>query len=412
MRSMWKGAVSFGLVSIGVKMYSATEEKDVSFHQVRRSDGSRVRYRRVAEADGEEVQYADIAKGYTLDNGETVILTDADFADLPLPTTRALDVLQFVPLEQVDPIYFNKSYYLEPEKSATKPYVLLRDALERSGMVAVVKVAIRTREQLATLRVRDGVIVLETMLWPDEIRKPDFAFLDEDVQVRAPEQNMADSLVASMAGEFDADEYTDEYRAALQQVIDAKAEGRQVLDAPADTSAGPANVVDLMAALRASVDAAKARRGEGGSAGATRQTTSAGGSPVAAGSAAESAAQVRAKAAKKSTTSTATKSTTSTATKSTNDAAATKSTNDAAATKSATAAAKSATRAAAKAPAAKVAAAPARKAKKASAQKAPAKRAPAGKVTAGKVTGGTGAGGSAARATAAKKTAEATRRSA
>ena len=195
-----------------------------------------------------------------MDNGETVILTDADFADLPLPTTRTLDVLQFVPLEQVDPIYFNKSYFLEPEKSATKPYVLLRDALERSEMVAVVKVAIRTREQLATLRVRDGVIVLETMLWPDEIRTPDFAFLDEDVQVRAPEQKMADSLVASMAGDFDADEYTDEYREALQQVIDAKAEGREVVDAPADTSSGPANVVDLMAALRASVDAAKARR--------------------------------------------------------------------------------------------------------------------------------------------------------
>jgi DNA end-binding protein Ku len=264
MRSMWKGAVAFGLVSIGVKMYSATEEKDVSFHQVRRSDGSRIRYRRVAEADGEEVQYADIAKGYQLDNGETVILTDADFADLPLPTTRALDVLQFVPLEQVDPIYFNKSYFLEPEKSAAKPYVLLRDALERSGMVADVKVAIRTREQLATLRVRDGVIVLETMLWPDEIRTPDFAFLDEDITVRAPEEKMADSLVASMAGDFDAAEFTDEYRDALMKVIDAKAEGREVVDAPGDTSSGPANVVDLMAALRASVDAAKARRGEGG----------------------------------------------------------------------------------------------------------------------------------------------------
>src|ERR1700712_1263881 len=289
MRSMWKGAVSFGLVSIGVKMYSATEEKDVSFHQVRRSDGSRIRYRRVAEADGEEVQYADIAKGYTLDNGETVILTDADFADLPLPTTRTLDVLQFVPLEQVDPIYFNKSYFLEPEKSATKPYVLLRDALERSEMVAVVKVAIRTREQLATLRVRDGVIVLETMLWPDEIRTPDFAFLDEDVQVRAPEQKMADSLVASMAGDFDAEEYTDEYREALQKVIDAKAEGREVVEAAADTSSGPANVVDLMAALRASVDAAKARRGESGAnAGST-----------AAKSTAEAAAKSPAKAAAK-----------------------------------------------------------------------------------------------------------------
>src|SRR6201995_4875455 len=145
MRSIWKGSVSFGLVSIGVKLYSAPEEKDVSFHQVRRSDGSRVRYKRVAEADGEEVAYADIAKGYQLSSGETVVLTDDDFADLPLPTARVVDVLQFVPLEQIDPIYFAKSYYLEPEKTAVKPYVLLREALESSGMAGVVKVAIRSR---------------------------------------------------------------------------------------------------------------------------------------------------------------------------------------------------------------------------------------------------------------------------
>jgi DNA end-binding protein Ku len=345
MRSMWKGAVSFGLVSIGVKMYSATEEKDVSFHQVRRSDGSRIRYRRVAEADGEEVQYADIAKGYTLDNGETVILTDADFADLPLPTTRTLDVLQFVPLEQVDPIYFNKSYFLEPEKSATKPYVLLRDALERSEMVAVVKVAIRTREQLATLRVRDGVIVLETMLWPDEIRTPDFAFLDEDVQVRAPEQKMADSLVASMAGDFDAEEYTDEYREALQKVIDAKAEGREVVEAAADTSSGPANVVDLMAALRASVDAAKARRGE-----------SSGGSASTATSADKSSAKAASKSAPKSPAKTTAKSTakSTAATKTPAKAAAKKATKSAPAKKTAArTATKTASKSSARKPAAK-----------------------------------------------------------
>ncbi len=262
MRSMWKGAVSFGLVSIPVKMYSATEERDVSFHQVRRSDGSRVRYRRVAEADGAEVAYSDIAKGYTLDSGETVILTDDDFAELPLPTTHALDVLQFVPLEQVDPIYFNKSYYLEPEKSASKPYVLLREALQRSGMVAVVKVAIRTREQLATMRVRDDVIVLETMLWPDEIRTPDFAFLDEDISLREPELAMADALVASMSGEFQPEEFSDDYRDALMQVIEAKATGVAMVETPDTTSSSGGNVVDLMAALRASVDAAKQRRGE------------------------------------------------------------------------------------------------------------------------------------------------------
>src|ERR1700712_5022366 len=187
MRSMWKGAVSFGLVSIGVKMYSATEERDVSFHQVRRSDGSRIRYKRVAEADGEEVQYADIAKGYSMPTGEVVVLTDEDFADLPLPTARVVDVLQFVPLDQVDPIYFAKSYYLEPEKSALKPYVLLRQALEDSGMAGLVKVALRNREQLAVLRVREDVIVMETMIWPDEVRAAEFGFLNEDITVRPQE---------------------------------------------------------------------------------------------------------------------------------------------------------------------------------------------------------------------------------
>lgn len=259
MRSIWKGSVSFGLVSIGVKLYSATEERDVSFHQVRRSDGSRIRYKRVAEADGDEVAYADIAKGYELPGGETVVLSDEDFADLPLPTARVVDVLQFVPGEQIDPIYFAKSYYLEPEKTAVKPYVLLRDALDASGQVGLVKVAIRNREQLATLRVRDGVIVLETMIWPDEIRQPDFAFLDADVELRPQERSMADSLVASMSGDFDPGGYTDDYRIALQAVIDAKVEGREVVEPEAPAPAAD-NVVDLMSALRASVEAAKAGR--------------------------------------------------------------------------------------------------------------------------------------------------------
>ncbi len=263
MRSIWKGTVSFGLVSIGVKLYSATEERDVSFHQVRRSDGSRIRYRRVAEADGEEVAYGDIAKGYQLANGETVVLTDEDFADLPLPTAKVVDVLQFVPLEQIDPIYFNRSYYLEPERNAVKPYVLLRDALEGSGAAGLVKVAIRNREQLATLRVREGVIVLETMIWPDEIRAPEFAFLDEDVELRAQERQMASSLVESMSGDFDPTAYTDDYRVALQEMIDAKVAGREVVE-PEQAEPRADNVVDLMAALRASVDAAKHGRGEAG----------------------------------------------------------------------------------------------------------------------------------------------------
>jgi DNA end-binding protein Ku len=260
MRSIWKGSVAFGLVSIGVKMYAATEERDVSFHQVRRSDGSRIRYKRIAEADGEEVAYADIAKGYPLPSGEVVVLTDEDFADLPLPTARVVDVLQFVPLEQVDPIYFAKSYYLEPEQNAVKPYVLLREALEDSGMVGLVKVAIRNREQLAVLRVREDVIMLETMIWPDEVRAAEFGFLDDDITIRPPESKMAASLVASMAGDFDPTQFTDEYREALESVIEAKVEGREVVQAAEPETSGGGEVVDLMAALRASVDAAKRGR--------------------------------------------------------------------------------------------------------------------------------------------------------
>jgi DNA end-binding protein Ku len=262
-RSIWKGAISFGLVTIPVKLYSATEQKDVSFHQVRRSDGSRIRYKRVSQADGEEVPYGEIAKGYELANGETVVLTDEDFADLPLTTSRAIDVLQFVPLEQVDPIFFEKSYYIEPDKAGAKPYVLLRDALEESGKVAVVKVALRNRESLATLRVREGVFVLETMLWPDEVRKPDFSFLDEDIDVRPQELAMAGSLIETLSGDFDPSEYKDSYREALQEVIEAKIAGHEVKQ-PEQAQPTSGTVVDLMAALRASVEAAKAGRSGGG----------------------------------------------------------------------------------------------------------------------------------------------------
>jgi DNA end-binding protein Ku len=262
MRAIWKGAVSFGLVSIAVKLFSATEEKDIRFHQVHRTDGGRIRYKRTCSACGEEVTYDDIAKGYDLGGGELVILTDEDFADLPLSTSHAIDVLEFVPAEQVDPILYAKAYYLEPEGQATKPYVLLRDALSDAERVAIVKVALRQREQLATLRVRDGVLVLNTMMWPDEIRTPDFGFLDDDIEVRPPELAMAGSLIDSMAGEFDPDEYSDNYRAALQEVIDAKVEGREIVS-PEEPEAAPTAAVDLMAALKASVDRARAARGEG-----------------------------------------------------------------------------------------------------------------------------------------------------
>lgn len=261
MRTIWKGAISFGLVTIPVKLYSATQEQDVSFHQVHRDDGGRIKYQRVCSVDGQQVAYADIAKGYELPTGEVVVLTDEDFADLPLVTSKTVEVLQFVPLDQVDPMYFDSSYYLEPEDLGVKPYVLLRDALDRSARVALVKVALRQRERLACLRSKGGVLVLETMLWPDEIRAPEFGFLSDDVTARPQELAMAESLIDALAGDFDPTEYHDEYRAALQQVIEAKVEGREVV-APAAQATEEGAVVDLMAALRASVEAAQRARGE------------------------------------------------------------------------------------------------------------------------------------------------------
>ncbi|HEV2890955.1 MAG TPA: Ku protein [Frankiaceae bacterium] len=259
MRSIWKGAISFGLVSIPVKLYSATEERDIAFRQVHREDGGRIRYQRVCTTCDKEVQYADIAKGYEMSDGSIVVLTDEDFDAVPITTNRMIDVVQFVPLESLDPIYFSKSYYLEPEKAGIKPYVLLARALEESGKVAVVKVALRQREALAAVRVRDGVFVLETMLWPDEVREPAFGFLDDDVEVRSQELAMAGTLIESLSGEFDPEEHHDRYREALEEVIEAKVTGHEIVAPSAKPEEGGA-VVDLMAALRASVDAAKAGR--------------------------------------------------------------------------------------------------------------------------------------------------------
>jgi DNA end-binding protein Ku len=261
MRAIWKGAVSFGLVSISIKLYSATEEKTIRFHQVHAADGGRIRYQRVCSICGKQVGYDEIAKGYDLGGGEEVVLTDDDFAELPLATSHAIDVLEFVPAEQVDPILYAKTYYLEPEENATKPYVLLRDALTDSDRVAIVKVALRQREQLATLRVRDEVLVLHTMLWPDEVRTPDFDFLDGDVRIRQQELAMATSLIDTMTADFDPEEFTDNYREALQEVIDAKVAGREVTQTP-EEGGKPTAAVDLMAALSASVEAARSARGE------------------------------------------------------------------------------------------------------------------------------------------------------
>jgi DNA end-binding protein Ku len=259
MRSMWKGAISFGLVTVPVKLYTATEQRDVSFRQVHVKDGGRIHFRRVCSVDGEEVPFADVAKGYELPDDEMVVLTDEDLAHLPLPTARSIEVLNFSPADQVDPILWNRSYYVEPEPAGTRAYVLLREALDRTGKVAVTKVALRQRESLAVLRSHDGVLVLETMLWPDEIRAADFPFLDQDIDVRAQELRMATSLVDSMTEDFEPDQYHDEYRVALEQLVAARVEGREVTPSPEPAAdEEPASLLD---ALQASLDAATKGRG-------------------------------------------------------------------------------------------------------------------------------------------------------
>ncbi len=255
MRAMWKGTISFGLVTIPIKLYAATETKNVSFRQVHAADGGRIQYKRVCTIDGDEVPYSDIAKGYELDNGDMVVLTSEDMAQLPLSSSHTIDVMEFVPLESVDPLYYDKGYYLEPDKAAAKPYVLLRDALADSGKVAIVKIAIRQRESLALLRVTEDVLVLQTMLWPDEVRNPDFGFLDEEEpDVRPDEMSMAGMLIESLSSEvFEPDKHHDEYREAVLSLVQAKAEGQEVFAAPESEST---EVIDLMSALQASVESA------------------------------------------------------------------------------------------------------------------------------------------------------------
>jgi DNA end-binding protein Ku len=265
-QAIWKGAISFGMVTIPIKVYSATEEKDISFRQVHVADGGRIRYKRVCQECGEEVPYSDIGKGYEMADGRMIVLEPDDFADLPLSSKKVIDVLEFVPADQVDPLYLGKSYYLAADGGpGGKPYVLLRDALEGSELYALVKVALRSRESLALLRTHENVLVLQVMLWPDEVRDASFAAPDEDIEIRKQEKAMAESYIDTLRGEFDPDQYHDEYRQALEQVVEAKAAGVPMPETEEEEPEG-AEVVDLVAALRASVEAAKARRAGGGSA--------------------------------------------------------------------------------------------------------------------------------------------------
>ncbi|WP_017936045.1 non-homologous end joining protein Ku [Nocardioides sp. Iso805N] len=263
MRAIWKGAVSFGLVNVPVKLYAATESHDVSFRQVHVKDGGRIRYQRICSVDGEEVPYSEIAKGYETEDGEMVVLTDDDMAELPSSSSREIAVEKFVPSEQIDPLLFEKSYYLEPEASGAKPYALLRQALLDADRMAVVTVALRQRTTVAVLRVRStengDVIVLQTMMWPDEVRTPDFNV--EVGEVKDAEVKMAHMLVETLSGDFDAAEFEDDYAEAVEALVKTKVEGGDVTRTETSTPTS-GEVVDLLAALQRSVAAAKQARGE------------------------------------------------------------------------------------------------------------------------------------------------------
>ncbi len=261
MRAIWKGAISFGLVTVPVKLYSATESHDVTFRQVHAKDGGRIKYQRVCSLDGEEVAYADIAKGYETDDGEMVILTDDDLADLPVSSSKEIAVEKFVPSDQIDPMLLEKSYYLEPDSAGVRPYALLRDALRESDRVAVVTVSLRTRTTPALLRVRDDVLVMQTLMWPDEIRAADFPILEEAGTPKKQELQMAQMLLETLAGDWDPSDFEDDYAGAVEALVAAKREGGEVTRTqPEEASAG--EVVDLLAALQRSVEAAKTSRGE------------------------------------------------------------------------------------------------------------------------------------------------------
>ena len=253
-RAMWKGAISFGLVTIPVSVYPATEEKTLRFNQLHDEDGGRIRMKRTCSVDGEEVGYEHIVKGYEYEKDRYVILTDEDFDAIPVESSRAIDIQQFVQLDEIDPMQYKKSYYLVPEETGAKAYALLREALNRSGKVGIAKVSFRDKEHLAALRFRDDAFVLETMYWPDEIREADFGGVDVSAKIRPNELEMAQTLIENLTADWDPGEFKDEYREAMLRIVEAKINGEEIeIVEPEPT----AKVVDLMEALKASVAAAK-----------------------------------------------------------------------------------------------------------------------------------------------------------
>ena len=276
MRAIWKGAIAFGLVNVPVKVYAATEDHDVSLHQVHEKDGGRIRYQRRCEICGEVVEYKDIAKAY--DDGEqTVVLTDEDLASLPVEKSREIDVVEFVPSEQVDPILFNKTYYLEPDSKSTKSYVLLRRTLEDTERTAIVQFSLRQKSRLGALRVRGDVLTLQTLLWEDEVREASFPSLDEKMRISAKELEMSSALVDSFSSDFNPAEFTDDYQEQLKTLIEAKLEKGEALDteetfgAESDDEGG--KVLDLMEALRRSVEKNRGKKSGGTKSGGSRSSS-------------------------------------------------------------------------------------------------------------------------------------------
>ncbi|MFF3647420.1 Ku protein [Streptomyces sp. NPDC002181] len=262
MRSIWNGAISFGLVSIPIKLVNATESHSISFRQIHLGDGGRIRYRKVCELDGEEVATAEIGKGYEEADGSIIPITDEDLAQLPIATAKTIEIVSFVPADEIDPLQMDAAYYLAANgPTAAKPYTLLREALKRSRKVAIAKYALRGRERLGMLRVVDDVIAMHGLLWPDEIRVPEGVAPEGKVSVREAELDLADALMATL-GEVEMDSLTDEYREAVEAMVSAKSQG--AFEPPAEAEVEPAGgkVIDLMAALEKSVNAAKASRGE------------------------------------------------------------------------------------------------------------------------------------------------------
>ncbi|MBJ8345396.1 Ku protein [Antrihabitans sp. YC2-6] len=263
MRSIWKGSIAFGLVNVPVKVYTATEDHDIRFHQVHAKDGGRIKYDRVCQVCGKSVQYADIDKAYESPDGDRVIVTDTDFSKLPAAEKHEIPVLQFIPSEQLDPILLDKSYYLEPDSATPKAYVLLATTLEKIEQTALVHFTLRQKTRLAALRVRDGVLVLQTLLWPDEVRAAEFSSLEGVAEPRPQELKMAETLVDSMSGDFDPSEYTDDYQFELRKLLEETIAngGKKVIPAEEKPDEEEdAEVVDLVAALQRSVDAAAGKK--------------------------------------------------------------------------------------------------------------------------------------------------------